>query len=104
MDTRRPLRGHAMTIAEVTIDRIAAGGDGIAHADGVVVFVPRSAPGDQAVITLEIRKRFARGEIQTLLMPSPDRIEPMCPHYRDDRCGGCQLQHMQYDAQLGAKR
>ena len=37
-----------MTVAEVTIERIAAGGDGIARHGELVVFVPRSAPGDRA--------------------------------------------------------
>ncbi|MDB4876169.1 MAG: (Uracil-5)-methyltransferase [Gemmatimonadetes bacterium] len=92
-------------VADVTIERIAAGGDGIARTDdAVVVFVPRSAPGDRARVELEIRKRFARGKIVGLLEPSPQRVEPLCDHYRIDRCGGCQLQHMNYDAQLEAKR
>lgn len=93
-----------MTGAEVTIERIAAGGDGIARADGVVVFVPRSAPGDRARVRLDTRKRFARGRIETIVSPSPDRITPACRHYVEDRCGGCQLQHMQYAAQTDAKR
>jgi 23S rRNA (uracil1939-C5)-methyltransferase len=93
-----------VTIADVTIDRIAAGGDGIARADNVVVFVPRSAPGDRARVKLDIRKRFARGEIVELLAPSLERVEPPCQHYTADRCGGCQIQHLNYGAQLEAKR
>jgi 23S rRNA (uracil1939-C5)-methyltransferase len=92
------------SVAEVTIDRIAAGGDGIARADSVVVFVPRSAPGDRARVRLDIRRRFARGEIEELLAPSPQRVEPRCEHYAQDKCGGCQLQHMSYAAQLEAKQ
>lgn len=91
-------------ITELTIDRIAAGGDGIGRADAVVVFVPRSAPGDKARVRLDVRKRFARAELLELLVPSPTRIEPPCEHYRMDRCGGCQLQHIQYTAQLDAKQ
>ena len=94
----------AATVADLTIDRIAAGGDGIARADAVVVFVPRSAPGDWARIRLDIRKRFARGEIEEILLPSPQRVEPACAHYTVDKCGGCQLQHIGYDAQLQAKQ
>lgn len=93
-----------MTVAEVTIDRIAAGGDGIARNEGVVVFVPRTAPGDRARVTLDTRKRFARATVDELLVPSADRVQPLCYHYRVDKCGGCQLQHMRYDAQLEAKR
>jgi 23S rRNA (uracil1939-C5)-methyltransferase len=93
-----------MTVAEVTIDRIAAGGDGIARADRVVVFVPRAAPGDHLRVQMEVRKRFARGEIIDVLSPSPQRIAPSCGHYVADRCGGCQIQHINYDAQLEAKQ
>jgi 23S rRNA (uracil1939-C5)-methyltransferase len=93
-----------MKTAEVTIERIAAGGDGVARTEGIVVFVPRSAPGDRARVTLDVRKRFARGTIETLLEGSPERVEPPCEHYRVDRCGGCQLQHINYTAQLEAKR
>src|SRR4029077_4346477 len=82
----------------------AAGGDGIGRADGVVVFVPRAAPGDQLRVGIDTRKRFARGTIEEILVPSPARVAPMCYHYRVDKCGGCQLQHMSYDAQLEAKR
>ena len=93
-----------MSSAEVTIERIAAGGDGIARADGVVVFVPRTAPGDRALVTLDTRKRFARGTVERLVAESDERVQPLCHHYRVDKCGGCQLQHMRYDAQLAAKR
>lgn len=93
-----------MTTRDVTIESIAAGGDGIARADGVVVFVPRSAPGDRARVRLDVRKRFARGEIDELLEPSSARVDPLCYHYRVDRCGGCQLQHIGYESQLAAKQ
>lgn len=92
------------SVADVTIDRIAAGGDGIARHDGVVIFIPRSAPGDRARVRFDVKKRFARGRIETVLEPSADRIEPPCPHYVNDKCGGCQLQHLRYDAQTAAKR
>jgi 23S rRNA (uracil1939-C5)-methyltransferase len=89
--------------AEVAIDSIAAGGDGVGRSDGRVVVVPRAAPGDVARMRLVPKGRFARGEIVELVRPSPDRVEPPCPHYTIDRCGGCQLQHLAYDAQLVAK-
>lgn len=93
-----------MPTSEMTIDRIAAGGDGIARHDGVVIFVPRSAPGDVARVRYDVKKRFARGTIETLIEPSPDRIAAPCPHYVEDKCGGCQLQHLRYDAQTEARR
>jgi 23S rRNA (uracil1939-C5)-methyltransferase len=70
----------------------------------IVVFVPRSAPGDRLRASVEQRKRFARGRIEEILVPSPERIEPSCEHYRVDDCGGCQLQHLNYDSQIIAKQ
>ncbi|MEJ7809185.1 MAG: TRAM domain-containing protein [Gemmatimonadaceae bacterium] len=92
-----------MTTGEVTIDSIAAGGDGVARLDGLVVFLPRTAPGDRGVAQITQRGRLARGSLVRLTSPSPERVEPRCLHYTRDRCGGCQLQHLAYDAQLKAK-
>ncbi|HEX2781056.1 MAG TPA: TRAM domain-containing protein [Gemmatimonadaceae bacterium] len=93
----------ATTQGEVEIASIAAGGDGVGRVGGQVVFVPRSAPGDLARVAISAKGRFARGEIVELVRPGPDRVEPPCPHYTRDRCGGCQLQHLGYEAQLAAK-
>ena len=88
---------------ELAIDAVAAGGDGVGRHEGLVVFVPRTAPGDLALVRLTSRGRFARGSLVSLRTPSPARVEPPCAHYVSDRCGGCQLQHLGYDAQLAAK-
>ncbi len=88
----------------LTIDTIAAGGDGVARNEGLVVFVPRSAPGDVITASVSGKGHFARGSLRTILRPSPVRIEPPCPHYTRERCGGCQIQHIQYSAQLDAKQ
>jgi 23S rRNA (uracil1939-C5)-methyltransferase len=93
-----------VTAVELTIDTIAAGGDGIGRADGVAVFVPRTAPGDRVRVSIDARKRFARGTLREVIAPSSERVDPVCYHYRVDRCGGCQIQHLRYDAQLEAKR
>src|SRR5690242_8560853 len=87
-----------MPVASLRIDSIAAGGDGVARADGMVVFVPRTAPGDVARVSYEPKGRFARGALMALESASPDRVAPSCVHYEGDRCGGCQLQHMSYGA------
>ncbi|HUF28364.1 MAG TPA: TRAM domain-containing protein [Gemmatimonadaceae bacterium] len=86
------------------IDSIAAGGDGVGRTGGLVVFVPRTAPGDVVTIRVEQRGRFARGRLLAVERPSPHRVEPPCPHYTAQDCGGCQLQHLTYPAQLDAKR
>ena len=90
--------------ARLEIASIAAGGDGVGRTEGMVVFVPRTAPGDVARVRIAPAKRFARGQLLSLDAPSPSRVEPPCPHYNVYRCGGCQLQHLSYDAQLAAKR
>ncbi len=97
-----------MTGAEVSITAIAAGGDGVGRlADGRAVFVPRTAPGDRVALRtdrVKMHRHFARAEPESVVTAGPGRVEPVCPHYTDDRCGGCQLQHLAYDAQLAAKR
>jgi len=91
------------TVARVEIASVAAGGDGVGRTQGLVVFVPRTAPGDVARVRLAPGKRFARGTLESLDVASGLRVEPPCPHYVVDRCGGCQLQHLSYEAQLAAK-
>ncbi|MDQ6887522.1 MAG: hypothetical protein M3068_09530 [Gemmatimonadota bacterium] len=94
-----------MPVAELLIGSIAAGGDGVARTepDGLVVFVPRTAPGDVVVADITPHGSFARGRVRELRVPSAQRVEPLCAHYVTDRCGGCQLQHLDYDAQRSAK-
>jgi 23S rRNA (uracil1939-C5)-methyltransferase len=92
-----------MSTARVRVESIAAGGDGVARADGMAVFIPRTAPGDVVDASLDVRGRFARGAIRAIVEPSLDRVDPPCVHYTRDHCGGCQLQHLSYVAQLRAK-
>ena len=91
-------------LIELAVQSIAAGGDGVGRSEGLVVFVPRTAPGDVAMVNIESAKRFARGRLVSLITPSSQRVDPPCKHYRVDACGGCQLQHIRYSAQLEAKQ
>jgi 23S rRNA (uracil1939-C5)-methyltransferase len=86
------------------IESIAAGGDGVARHEGLVVFVPRTAAGDRVVARVTKKGRLARGVVERLERASGDRVAPECPHYERDRCGGCQLQHISLAAQREAKR
>ena len=88
----------------LSIDTIAAGGDGVARNEGLVVFVPRTAPGDVITASVSGKGHFARGSLRAILRPSPDRIDPPCQHYVRERCGGCQIQHIAYPAQLASKQ
>lgn len=89
--------------AALQIDAIVTGGDGMGRGpDGRVVFVPRTAPGDRIEIEyLKAHKQWSRGRLVRVIEPGPDRRDPPCPHYDD--CGGCQLQHLHYEAQIRAK-
>jgi 23S rRNA (uracil1939-C5)-methyltransferase len=93
-----------MAVVSVSIDSIAAGGDGVGRSDGLVVFVPRTAPGDVVTAQVSGKGHFARGALRNIVSASSVRIDPPCPHYTRDSCGGCQLQHMTYDSQLAAKQ
>ena len=91
----------------VAITGIAAGGDGVGRlADGRAVFVARTAPGERVRLRegMKLHKRFARGELAEVVAPGSARVTPPCPHYVQDHCGGCQLQHLSYESQLAAKR
>ena len=94
-----------MTGPDVRIQRLAAGGDGVGHlADGRVVFVPRTVPGELVQLRdVRTARRFARARVAAIVEPSPDRVEPRCAHYRADECGGCQLQHVAMPAQRTAR-
>ena len=89
--------------ARVVIDGIAAGGAGVGRLPtGQAVFVHRTAPQETVRVRVtEGRKRWARADLVELIEASPSRRVAPCPHY--DRCGGCTLEHLRYDAQLRAK-
>jgi 23S rRNA (uracil1939-C5)-methyltransferase len=90
---------------ELSIESLAAGGDGVAHTEtGKVVFVPRTVPGDRvrAELTGE-RTSFARGRLLEVLESGPARREPGCPLFVDGRCGGCQWLHVELETQRAAK-
>lgn len=89
-------------ILDLTIESIAPGGEGVAKFNNFTIFVDRAAEGDVARVKLyDLRKDFAKGKIESLIKPSKNRQEPPCPYF--ERCGGCQWQHMTYNAQLEAK-
>src|SRR5437588_7215037 len=103
----RPTRRSRVTDL-VTITGIAVGGDGVGRlADGRVVFIPRTAPGDRIRLreqSLGRHRNYRRAEVAEIVQASDGRVAPPCPHYVHDHCGGCQLQHVAYEGQLTAKR
>ncbi len=87
---------------EVTIERLLPGGVGLAHAEGLTIFVSLAAPGDVVRIEIErVRGKVAFATIKEIVKPSAVRVEPPCPYF--GRCGGCDFQQLDYEAQLKAK-
>jgi len=86
----------------ISIERIVPGGDGLGRHDGRTVFVPLSAPGDELEVRIvDSRPSFVRAEIVDIVVPGPGRAQPVCPLYGE--CGGCNLMHLSYGAQLQAR-
>ncbi|HSI87564.1 MAG TPA: class I SAM-dependent RNA methyltransferase [Pyrinomonadaceae bacterium] len=86
----------------VKIERIVPRGLGIAFAEGLTVFVALAAVGDTVEVRLmEVRGSTAFAEIEAVIEPGPERIEPPCPYF--GVCGGCDFQQLSYAAQLRAK-
>ncbi|MBT8399465.1 MAG: 23S rRNA (uracil(1939)-C(5))-methyltransferase RlmD [Rhodothermia bacterium] len=91
------------TTHRVSIEKFADKGKSIARIDGMVVFVSGAVPGDEAEISIRrTRKKFAEAEIERLVRPSELRTDPECRYF--GWCGGCKWQHVDYQAQLKAKR
>jgi 23S rRNA (uracil1939-C5)-methyltransferase len=87
---------------EIKIEKLIYGGEGLAHFDGATVFVPFVLPGEQvAAEPVERKRKFVRAKMERVLDPSPERIAPPCPYF--GACGGCDYQHIPYEAQLRFK-
>ncbi|HCE06112.1 MAG TPA: RNA methyltransferase [Verrucomicrobiales bacterium] len=96
----RPEVGQRVTLQ---IEDIAFGGEGVGRVEGFVVFVPLVIKDETVEVTItEVKKNFARAELVNVINPADSRIDPECQYYGD--CGGCQYQHMAYEAQLEMKQ
>jgi 23S rRNA (uracil1939-C5)-methyltransferase len=89
---------------DIRIERLVYGGDGLGRdADGRAIFAPGALPGELVRVEIvETHATFARARLVETLEPSPLRRVPPCQYYGE--CGGCQLQHAAYEAQIAAKR
>lgn len=87
---------------EVEIERLLPGGVGLAHAEGLTLFVSLAAPGDLLRVKLDrVQGKIGFASPVEILKPSSVRVEPPCPFF--GRCGGCDFQQLTYQAQLDAK-
>jgi 23S rRNA (uracil1939-C5)-methyltransferase len=91
-----------MHLLEVDIERILPGGLGLAHAEGLTIFVALAAPRDRVRVEVNrVKGKVAFASITEILKPSEVRVEPPCPYF--GRCGGCDFQQLTYQSQLEAK-
>lgn len=102
----RVLKGVPVTVGqtvEVDIVGLTHEGEGVGRYEGYTLFVRGAIPGDRVSVRVDsIGKSFGRAEIMEMVQASGNRIAAPCPIY--ESCGGCQLQHMDYAAQLAWKR
>lgn len=93
-----------MDTTTLELTTMAHGGDALGRHEGKVIFVPYAIPGEtvRAGIT-EDKGPYAFARLIEVLEPSPDRVEPPCPYFGQDKCGGCQWQHIDYQAQVRLK-
>lgn len=90
-------------IYDIEITGMTDDGDGVGRADGMAVFVPYTIVGEKArVLIVKVMKNFAYGKLMEIITPSMSRVKAECPYFY--KCGGCQLWHMDMDAELEYKR
>lgn len=84
---------------EITITKIAYGGEGIGSVDGKICFVDNALPGETVLARIvEEKPKFMRARTARILAASPHRTVPECRYY--GACGGCQYQHLSYEEEL----
>ena len=97
------LEKSASDILTVKIEKLSNLGLGIAKNDGYVIFIPDTCPGDTVRIrVLKKNKNYSKAELIEIKDPSSNRIDPFCKMQKV--CGACQLQFIDYGAQLKYKK
>lgn len=93
----------AETVRSVTIEKLVQGGRGLVRQEGKVLLVRGAIPGETVSLVEGAKhKGVQEARVGKVLVASPDRVAAPCPVY--EQCGGCQLQHLGYEAQLVQKR
>jgi len=94
------IRNNTYTVEIVSLGH---SGEGVGKYEGFTIFVPHALPGETVEVKItEVKKNYAKGNLQNVKVTAPFRSVPQCPIYY--QCGGCQLQHVEYDQQLVLKR
>ncbi|MCR8644558.1 23S rRNA (uracil(1939)-C(5))-methyltransferase RlmD [Paenibacillus sp. N1-5-1-14] len=88
---------------EAEIIGIGHNGEGVGRVDGFTLFIPGALPGERVLVKiLKLKKQYGYGKLLKVLEASSERVNASCEIY--DKCGGCQLQHLDYEAQIRWKR
>lgn len=88
---------------EGTVTGLGTDGEGIIGIDGTTAFVPFCLVGEKVVFkALKVKGNIAYGKTEEIKTPSAERVIPPCSVFY--KCGGCDIQHMNYPAQLDFKR
>ena len=96
----RPVSKDGVEI--IKLDNIAYGGDAVGRKDNFTIFVPQGIPGEKVKVRItELKKSYARGEIIEVIEETEERVTPQCEV--SEECGGCQIDHIDYQAQLKYK-
>ncbi|MEA4966142.1 MAG: 23S rRNA (uracil(1939)-C(5))-methyltransferase RlmD [Oscillospiraceae bacterium] len=94
------LKKKAVYEAEIT--GYTSEGEGVAHVDGMAVFVPHVIAGERCAIKIfKVGKTVAYGAAESILQASPHRVRPACPYF--GACGGCAFWHMDYEEECRLK-
>ena len=81
---------------------LGSNGEGVIRHEGVTFFVPGCLPGEKVRFrVLKVKGPIGYGKVEEILTPAEERVREKCPVFM--RCGGCRLQHMDYNAQLAFK-
>ncbi len=88
---------------EVKIEKLVYGGKGIGKIDGKTCFVPYVLPGETVKVKIKKEKKsFVECDLEEVIEPSPDRVNPLCKYFT--YCGGCDYQHIPYEKQVEIKK
>ncbi|MBR6012454.1 MAG: 23S rRNA (uracil(1939)-C(5))-methyltransferase RlmD [Selenomonadaceae bacterium] len=88
---------------EIEILSLGSNAEGVGRIENFTIFVENALPNEKIFAKIiEVKKNYAVGKLIKILRESSDRVKPFCPIYFE--CGGCQLQHLNYSAQLKLKK
>lgn len=102
MSTSETVSVHPGQQHTVKVEKLTHGGAGLAHIDGMAVFVPGTIPGQEVEITIKKKRdTYCEARLVKVLKRAKDEIRPRCTHFHD--CGGCVWQNLPYDKQIDYK-